>query len=258
MALRGFGGIRRIDEGVWSLSRDIGLDLKLQSLRALFVSWAEATFAGVRGGARREAFSALTPLLTRLDAQMPDFYNQNIMSNDYHCASMQCFTEAGRRSAGLVEAIESLEYRLQAFDIAWDHNDILDTAYLSGPNGRDEAEAWRVAQRDALRADIHLLTSGTTCTSLMMLPLWPSSRSSAIETNVAAGGWKDFGGRCIERWIMERKDGALVMGKEPRDAAAGIVGIASQESNFWTGRPAKDVIAALQQQLFNIDCATTP
>lgn len=249
-ALRGLYGMARIDDAPWSLSAEIGAALKLQVLRAVFVSWCEILYDGVRPGARSEAFGALAPLLATLDAALPDFYKRNIMSSDYAVSAWQAHVEAGRRAAALAEAIETLEWQKLAFDRNRSWSDSFDTLAHFGPDGRDNQAAWRAAQRAAIGADCAVLRErAMTPRELVLAPLWPDMRSGALATNLHPRQWKDLGPHA-ETWLRERKDGALVMGKDPQTMAIRMVGIANLPRGFWEDRHADDAQKAFDYALY--------
>lgn len=65
-AMRAFPGVAGIGNGPWELGSETGLPIRLQAIRAMFVTWSEFVFAGVRSEARREAFDALAVPLAKL------------------------------------------------------------------------------------------------------------------------------------------------------------------------------------------------
>jgi hypothetical protein len=219
-------------------------------VRAVFVSWCEMLYDGVRVDARGEAFAALAPLLATLDAALPDFYARNMMSSDYAVAAWQAHVEAGRRAAALAETIETLELRPLAFDRDRTWSDGFDTLAHFGPDGRDNQTAWRAAQRAAIGADCAVLREGAmTCRDLMLAPLWPDARSGALATNLCPLRWQDLGHHA-DVWLSERKDGALVMGKDAQTMAIRMVGIANLPRGFWEDRHPDDAQKAFDYALY--------
>lgn len=248
-ALRGIAGLNHIDNAPWSLSEEVAQPIKLQGLRAMFVTWCELLYDGVRTDARQEAFDVLHRLLAKLDEALPDFYHRNIMSSDYAVASWQDSVEAGRRSARLIEAIDSLAFRPHVMDERRQYRDFLDTLSLYGPVGRTNEAAWRAAQRSAIGADCSVLRGGAmTGRDLMLAPLWPSSAAAALETNLASTPWTTLGQDALI-WLRERKDGALVMGKDPEAAAARMIRIANLPPTFWNDRLPADTFYAFNYTL---------
>lgn len=152
--MRAFPGVARIGDGPWKLGSETELPIRLHAIRAIFVSWSEFVFDGVRNDARREAFDALAVPLAELDEGLPDFYNRNVMGSDYAVGAWQDATEAARRGVSLVEAIESLSFAELPFDRDRPYRDFLDTLSLYGPTGRDDMARWRAAQRAAIGAEL--------------------------------------------------------------------------------------------------------
>ncbi|HYE43367.1 MAG TPA: hypothetical protein VEA15_08230 [Caulobacteraceae bacterium] len=247
-ALRGFAGIDRIDNAPWDLSEKLGLPIRLQAIRAVFVAWCELLYDDVRPGAAAEAFGALRPLLSELDQALPHFYGRNVMGSDYAVASWQDSVEAGRRAARLVEAIETLAPEPLPFDADRRYADLLDNLVLYGPDGHDNQRAWRAAQRAAIAADCEALRRGRPARELALAPLWPEAAAAALETNLAATDWRAFD-HYLKIWLRERKDGALVMGKEPAASAERMVRTAGLPAEFWSGRPATDTLYAFDYAL---------
>jgi hypothetical protein len=245
-AMRAFPGVSRIGDGPWKLSREIDLPIRLHTIRAIFVGWAESAFDGVRADAAYEAIAALRVPLAKLDEGLPDFYERNIISSDYAVGASQQATEAARRGVALAEAIGTLEFRELEFDRDRSYTDFLDTLSLLGPNGRDNLARWRAAQHAAIAADCTVLCEGEmTRRELALAPLWPSPASAALETNLAfvhsVKNAKDLGGR-IETWLRERKDGGLVLGKSPEAVAEVVVRTANLPASFWNNRSADDTL----------------
>lgn len=97
-----FPGIARIGDGSWRLGREIELPIRLDSIRAIFVTWSQFAFDGVHNYSRREAFDALATPLAKLDEALPGFYERNVISSDYAVAAWQDATEAARRGVSNV------------------------------------------------------------------------------------------------------------------------------------------------------------
>ncbi len=248
-ALRGFAGLDRIDNAPWALSETHGLPIRLQAIRTVFVAWCELLYDGVRPGARQEAHAALRPLLDELDEALPDFYGRNVMGSDYAVASWQDSVEAARRAARLVEAIETLDPRPLPFDVERSYAELLDNLVLYGPDGHDNKIAWRAAQKGAIAADCEALRAGRlSARELALAPLWPDPASAALETNLAATEWRAFDHH-LKIWLRERKDGALVMGKDAAAQEVRMVRAASLPSGFWEGRQPTDVLYAFDYLL---------
>ncbi len=247
-AFRAYPGTAVIGAGPWALGAKVDLPIRLHALRALFVTWAELVFDGVRPQAREEAFAALRPPLAELDEGLPDFYARNIMSSDYAVASWQDSTEAARRAVALIEAIDTLEYRPLEMDRGRTYRDWLDTLSLYGPDGHSNTARWRAAQREAITVDFELiLERSISPRDLALAPLWPAPESAALETNLASGlsqrNYQELGSH-IQTWLHERKDGALVLGKEPVEVADCIVKAASLPASFWEKRASEDTLYA--------------
>lgn len=247
-ALRAYPGVGDIGNGAWGLGSDTELHIRLHSLRAIFVSWAEFLYDGIRQGAREEAFDDLAIPLARLDEGLPDFYSRNIMGSDYACNSWQEATHAARRAVALVEAIRTLEFRTQPFDEDTAYRDVLDTLSLQGPAGHDNTLRWRAAQRSAIATDCDLLASQSmTLPDLALAPLWPDFRLAALETNLTlnetARDIRQLGSR-LATWLRERKDGCLVLGTGPEEAAERLSRTANLPRYFWTAREPKHTLYA--------------
>lgn len=247
-AMRAFPGIARIGDGPWGLGREIDLPIRLHSIRAVFVTWTEFVFDGVRNDARREALDALETPLAKLDEGLPDFYQRNIISSDYAVAAWQDATEAARRGVSLVEAIAALEFRDLAFDRDRPHRDFLDTLCIYGPTGRSDMARWRAAQRVAIGVDCAVLRDGEmTRSELALAPLWPDATTAALETNLTMGlsfkNAQDLG-YDIEKWLRERKDGSLILGMGAEQARERVVRTANLACSFWETRPATDTCYA--------------
>lgn len=247
-AMRAFPGIARIGDGPWGLGREIELPIRLHSIRAIFVTWSEFVFDGVRNDARREAFEALATPLAKLDEALPDFYQRNIISSDYAVAAWQDATEAARRGVSLVEAIAALEFRHLAFDRDRSYRDLLDTLSIYGPTGRDDMARWRAAQRVAIAADCAVLREGEmTRSELALAPLWPDATTAALETNLTMSlsfkNAQDLG-HGIEKWLRERKDGSLILGMGVEQGRERVVRTANLACSFWETRPATDACHA--------------
>lgn len=247
-AMRAFPGIARIGDGPWGLGREIDLPIRLHSIRAVFVTWSEFVFDGVRNDARREALDALETPLAKLDEGLPDFYQRNIISSDYAVAAWQDATEAARRGVSLVEAIAALEFRDLAFDRDRPHRDFLDTLCIYGPTGRSDMARWRAAQRVAIGVDCAVLRDGEmTRSELALAPLWPDATTAALETNLTMGlsfkNAQDLG-YDIEKWLRERKDGSLILGMGAEQARERVVRTANLACSFWETRPATDTCYA--------------
>lgn len=247
-AMRAFPGIARIGDGPWGLGREIDLPIRLHSIRAVFVTWTEFVFDGVRNDARREALDALETPLAKLDEGLPDFYQRNIISSDYAVAAWQDATEAARRGVSLVEAIAALEFRDLAFDRDRPHRDFLDTLSIYGPTGRSDMARWRAAQRVAIGVDCAVLRDGEmTRSELALAPLWPDATTAALETNLTMGlsfkNAQDLG-YDIEKWLRERKDGSLILGMGVEQARERVVRTANLAWSFWETRPATDTCYA--------------
>ncbi|TIV96592.1 MAG: hypothetical protein E5V85_17385 [Mesorhizobium sp.] len=248
-AMRAFPGVARIGDGSWRLGRETELPIRLHAIRAIFVTWSEFVFDGVRSDARREAFDALAVPPAKLDEGLPDFYNRNIISSDYAVASWQDATEAARRGVSLVEAIDALAFRDLPFDQGRSYRDFLDTLSIYGPTGRDDMARWRAAQRAAIDADCALLQEQEmTQAELALAPLWPDPASAALETNLtmslSAHNMRDLGTH-VEKWLRERKDGSLVLNMGVEQAQERVVRIANLSPSFWGIRPAADTLYAL-------------
>ncbi|TIT94536.1 MAG: hypothetical protein E5W59_04365 [Mesorhizobium sp.] len=247
-AMRAFPGIARIGDGPWGLGREIDLPIRLHSIRAVFVTWSEFVFDGVRNDARREALDALETPLAKLDEGLPDFYQRNIISSDYAVAAWQDATEAARRGVSLVEAIAALEFRDLAFDRDRPDRDFLDTLCIYGPTGRSDMARWRAAQRVAIGVDCAVLRDGEmTRSELALAPLWPDATTAALETNLTMGlsfkNAQDLG-YDIEKWLRERKDGSLILGMGAEQARERVVRTANLACSFWETRPATDTCYA--------------
>jgi hypothetical protein len=248
-ALRGLYGLARIDDAPWSLSEEVGLPIMLHALRAVFVSWCGTLYRGVRPDAGMEAVAALNPLLARIDEALPDFYAHNFMSSDAAVAAWQSNVEAGRRAAGLVQAINVLEFPTFAFDSGRNWTDSFDTLAHFGPDAASNQAAWRAAQRTAVGADCEVLGKmAATRSDLILAPLWPTAAAAALATNLCPLRWEVLGPH-LEIWLRERKDGALVMGKSPQAMEARMVGIANFPPAFWKDRDAKDALDAFDYAL---------
>lgn len=246
--MRAFPGIARIGDGSWRLGREIELPIRLHSIRAIFVTWSEFVFDGVRNDARREALDALATPLAKLDEALPNFYQRNIISSDYAVAAWQDATEAARRGVSLVEAIAALEFPDLAFDRDRSYGDFLDTLSIYGPTGRNDMARWRAAQRVAIGADCAVLRQGEmTKSELALAPLWPDATTAALETNLTMGlsfrNAQDLGPD-IEKWLRERKDGSLILGVGVEQARERVVRIANLPCSFWEARPATDACYA--------------
>lgn len=247
-ALRGIVGLVGIDTAPWSLSERLGVSIKLHALRAVFVAWCQTLYDGVRPDALGEAFTSLRPLLGELDGALPEFYEQNLISSDYAVSASQDNVEAGRRAAGLIEAIDTLEYRLLPIDKGRAYNDLLDTLALFGPDAYENRASWRAAQRAAIGADCEALRTGKlSAKSLMLAPLWPSLAAAALETNLTRV--EKLYGRSIQIWLRERKDGSLVMGRNPLVAADRMARIANLPPAFWDDRIPADSLYAFDYAL---------
>ena len=249
-AMRAFPGIARIDDGPWKLGRSVDLLIRLHAIRAIFVTWSEFAFGGVRPDARRKAFDALAVPLAKLDEGLPDFYNLNMMSSDYGVSVSQRAVEAARRAVSLVEAIDCLEFRKLPFDKDERYSQFLDTLSFSGPNGHDERGRWRAAQSAAIGADCATLRENmATLEELALAPLWPNSSSATLETNLTLGlGAKNTRelGVHIEKWLRERKDGPLLLNLEVEKVRERIVRTASLPQSFWESRPPADTLHAFE------------
>jgi hypothetical protein len=246
--LRAFPGVARIGDGPWSLGAEVDLPIRLHAIRAIFIAWTEIAFDGVREGARSDAFDSLRTPLAKLDAALPDFYARNIISSDYAVTAWQDGVEAARRAVALVEAIEALEFRTLEFDHGRSYADSLETLSLYGRDGRSNSVRWRAAQREAIAADCTALADRTTKRrEVALAPLWPTRASAALETNLTAGltetNFRELGGY-IQTWVRERKDGALVLGKDPAEVAECLIKTASLPASFWDSRPAGDTLYA--------------
>ncbi|EZP71565.1 hypothetical protein BV96_02302 [Sphingomonas paucimobilis] len=247
-AMRAFPGVARIGDGPWGLGRETELPIRLHAIRAIFVTWSEFVFDGVRNDARRKASETLAALLAKLDEGLPDFYNRNIMGSDYAVASWQDAVEAARRGVSLVEAIETLAFQDLPFDHGRSYRDFLDTLSIYGPTGRSDMARWRAAQRAAIGADCAVLQDKEmTPAELALAPLWPDPHSAALETNLtrrlSAKNAGELGGH-IETWLRERKDGSLVLNMDPEQARERVVKIANLPLSFWQCRPATDTLYA--------------
>lgn len=248
-AMRAFLGVALIGDGPWGLGREIDLPIRLHAIRAIFVTWSEFAFDGVRSNARREAFDALAVPLAKLDEGLPDFYNRNIMGSDYAVGAWQGNAEAARRAVSLVEAIESLEFCNPAFDKERPHADFLDTLKPFGPSGHDDLARWREAQRAAIGADCAALRENElTPAELALAPLWPDSASAALETNLtmdlSAKNMRELGGH-LEKWLRERKDGSLILDMSAEQARERVIRTANLPRSFWETRAAADTFYAL-------------
>lgn len=247
-ALRAFPGVAGIGAGPWGLSSETELPIRLHAIRAIFVTWSEFVFDGVRSDARHEAFEALAAPLAKLDEGLPDFYIRNIMGSDYAAASWEDSTQAARRGVSLVEAIETLAFKDLPFDQSSSYRDFLDTLSIYGPTGRDDMARWRSAQRAAIGADCAVLREKEmTRAELALAPLWPNPTSAALETNLTmsldAKNMRDLG-VYIERWLRERKDGSLVLNMGVEQARERVIRIANLPSSFWEIRSAADTLYA--------------
>jgi hypothetical protein len=252
-ALRAIFGIARIDDAPWSLSDELGLPIKLQALRAVFIAWTGLLFEGVRQDALKDAFAALNPLLDRLDRALPDFYQRNVMGSDYAVASWQDNVEGGRRAANLVQSIATLEFRTLPFDTDRTYRDFLDTTVFYGPDGRDNQEQWRKLQRSAIAADCNLLRQRMIShAELGLAPLWSTTEAAAFATNVNTREWADLE-RYTEIWLRERKDGSLIMGKQPSAMAERMVKMASLPCAFWEKPAAKEALKAFDYALAGME-----
>ena len=125
-------GTASIGTGPWELGNETQLPIRLYAIGAIFVTWADFVFEGVREAARDEAFAALAVPLARLDEGLPDFYSRNIMSSDYVVGSWQDDTHAARRAVALVEAIDTLQIRTMPFDESSRYRDALGTLSNGG------------------------------------------------------------------------------------------------------------------------------
>jgi hypothetical protein len=248
-ATRAFPGAATIGDGAWSLGAEIGLPIRLHAFRAIFITWTEYVFGGVRPGARKEAFDALHLLLSKLDAALPDFWDRNFQGNDYAVGAAAARVEAARRAIALVEAIDLLEFRPLSVDLDHSHTTAFDTVSRAGPDGRKHMIRWRAAQQSAIAADCQALMSGdVTRRKLALAPLWSTPTCAALETNLTDGlserDRKEMGRR-INIWLRERKDGALVLGKDPEEVEECLTRTANLPASFWESRAAADTLYAL-------------
>jgi len=246
--MRAWPGVADIGDGPWGLGREVDLPIRLHAIRAIFVTWSEFVFDGIRSDARREAFDTLAVPLAKLDEGLPDFYDRNIMGSDYAVAAWQGNTEAARRGVSLVQAIESLEFQNLGFDKDRSYADFLDTIKFYGPSGRDDLARWRAAQRAAIGADCVVLRENKmTLAELAFAPLWPDSTSAALETNLTMGlsakNARELG-QHIEKWARERKDGSLILNMNIEQARERVVRTANLPLTFWESRPATDTLYA--------------
>lgn len=253
-AMRAFPGLANIGDGPWALGREVDLPIRLHAVRAMFVTWSEFVFGGVRPDARREALKAFAAALAKLDEALPDFYNRNIISSDYAVAAWQENVEAARRAASLVEAIGSLQFQTLPFDAGLKYRDFLDTHCFFGPDGRDNRARWRAAQGAAIGADCAVFQNNVmTLEELALAPLWPNSSSAALETDLTMGGSaknKRELGVNIEKWLRERKDGSPILGLPAEEARERVVLIANLPRAFWEGRSAAQALHAFDYCLY--------
>jgi len=253
-SMRAFPGVAQIGDGPWGLGREIDLPIRLHAIRAIFVTWSEFVFGGVRNDARRDAFDALAESLAKLDAALPEFYERNIMGSDYAVAAWQGNVEAARRGVSLVEAIESLEFQILPFDRERPYGDFLDTLKLFGPSAHNDSARWREAQHAAIEADsVALRENRMTRAELALAPLWSNPSNAALETNLAMGlsakNMRELGGH-LEKWLRERKDGSLILNLNVEQARERIVRTANLPRSFWECRPAADVLSAFNYCLY--------
>jgi len=251
--MRAFPSVAHIGDGPWALGDQIDLPIRLHAVRAIFVTWSEFVFDGLRHEARREAFTALARPTAILDDGLPNYYELNIIGSDYAVGASQNKVEAARRAIGLLEAVDSLEFRDAAFDdIRYD--DFLDTIKCFGPSGYDEQNRWRAAQRDAIALDCAILQNGRLTTrDLALAPLWPNPECAALETNLMAAkktmNRRELGEH-IENWLEERKDGALILNMPAEQARERIVRTANLPRSFWESRSAADTLYAFDYCLY--------
>lgn len=180
------------------------------------------------------------PLAT-LDTGLADYFRLNI-AHEYAIASSEGRTHAARRAIALVEAIQTLNIAQLQFDTQSRHADIFDTLKLSW----EDQQFWRDAQRCAIGADCALLREGQmTIAELAFAPLWPDSRTAALETNLALSchlANANALGRDLLRWILERKDGALLFGLDPAKGRERALRTANLPDAFWSSRDTEDTL----------------
>lgn len=86
-----------------------------------------------------------------------------------------------------------------------------------------------------------------TLTELALAPLWPDSASAALETNLTIGmsakNMRDLGVH-VEKWLRERKDGALILNVSMDQARERVARTASLPRSFWDRRSAADTLCA--------------
>jgi len=83
---------------------------------------------------------------------------------------------------------------------------------------------------------------------LGLAPLWPTPEAAAFATNVNTRDWTDIG-RYTEIWLRERKDGSLIMAKQPSAMAGRMAKIANLPSAFWERPSAQEAFKAFDYAL---------
>lgn len=246
-ALRTAQSLRFITSGAWSWGHEDGEALILHAVRLLFVHWVDQTYGGVEETALASAWEALRQPLSRFDSEMPDFYSRNIMGSDYGCAAMEEATERGRRALGLVEAIATLRYHAQPFDLRRpEYSNVLHTAQFYFERSAFNQAAWPAEQLAAHQND-GARAQELSPQAFMLLPLWPSAQGAALATYALQrdillshdseyGSGKTLVGHDVGLWLRERKDGALVMANPPEAQRERLVRAANLPDEFWTSR----------------------